>query len=268
METGISSYTYTWAIGVPNNQPESCMTVYQLLDKAFEHQVLIVQIADNLPLGQYSDEELKRIKEYSDNRNIRIEVGARKMTPANLKKYIGIASFFKSPILRFVIDGDDYEPELNEVIKIINNVLPSLKENNIVLAIENHDRFLAKEFVQIIENTDKSFVGICLDSVNSMGAGEGLETVIELLAPYTVNLHIKEFSINRLFHNMGFVIEGKPLGEGMLPVKYMVEKVPHRCRSAIIEQWVPLKESLKSTIETESSWATQSIQFLKEILVS
>lgn len=266
MRAGISSYTFTWAIGVPGREPERCMSVFELIKKAAEFQVPVVQVADNLPLHQFSVEQLSEIKKFADERGIQIEPGTRKMTEEMLEKYIEIAKLFESPVLRFVIDGQDFEPSLQDVHQIIRNALPVLKEKNIILSIENHDRFKAREFVSMVEKANSNHVGICLDTVNSMGAGEGLETVIELLAPLTVNLHVKEFSVERVFHKMGFIIEGKPLGQGMLPVRELLEKVGPRCTSAILEQWVAPEKTIAATIQKESEWALQSINYLKSIL--
>jgi 3-oxoisoapionate decarboxylase len=266
MQPGISSYTYTWAIGFPGQEPENPMTVFQLIEKAAEFGIHVVQVADNLPLDQFSETELLKIRNFADDLNIRIEVGSKKMTTENLEKYIEIASFFESPIVRFVIDGERFQPGLEEIHTIIKNVVPILESNNIILVIENHDRFKAAEFAEMVEKAGSKYVGICLDSVNSMGAGEGLETVIEKLAPLTVNLHVKEFSVKRVFHKMGFVIEGCPLGEGMLPVAEMVQKVSPRCKSAILEQWTPPEEITEATIEKEARWAEQSIKYLKNVL--
>lgn len=267
MQPGISSYTFTWAIGVPGKEPENPMTIFQLIEKADEFDVPVVQVADNLPLDKFSDEELLKIRRFAEDKNIQIEVGARKMTPENLERYISMADFFQSPVLRFVIDGNDFEPGLDEIHSIIKKAVTLLERNNIVLAIENHDRFKAAEFAGMVEKAQSSFAGICLDSVNSMGAGEGLETVIDKLAPLTVNLHVKEFFVKRVFHQMGFVIEGCPLGEGMLPTRELVQKVSPRCRSAILEQWTPPEETIEKTIEKEARWAELSIKQLKNILV-
>jgi sugar phosphate isomerase/epimerase len=266
MLPGISSYTFTWAIGVPGKEPEKPMTIFQLIEKAAELDVPVVQVADNLPLDKFSETELHKIRKFADDLKIQIEVGAKKMTTENLEKYIRMAAFFKSSILRFVIDGPGFEPVLREVHAIIRKAIPQLEENRIVLAIENHDRFKAVEFAALVEKAGSEFAGICLDSVNSMGAGEGLENVIEKLAPLTVNLHVKEFSIKRVFHKMGFVIEGCPLGEGMLPVAELIQKVSTRCRSAVLEQWTPPEETIEKTIEKEAIWAEQSIRYLKEIM--
>jgi len=266
MKAGISSYTFTWAIGVPGKKPEKPMTVFQLIEKASELKVPLVQIADNLPLDQFSMPELLKIRNFAENLNVQIEVGARKMTPENLENYIELATFFYSPILRFVIDGIGFEPGLDEIHSIIKNIVPVLERNKIILAIENHDRFKAAEFAEMVEKAESNFVGICLDSVNSMGAGEGLETVIEKLTPLTVNLHVKEFFVKRISHQMGFIIEGCPLGEGMLPVKELVHKMSGNCSSAILEQWTPPEETIEKTIEKENLWAEKSIQYLENVL--
>lgn len=267
MIPGISTYTYTWAIGVPGSEPEKPMSIFQLLEKAIELGVSVVQVADNLPLDRFSETELLEVRNYAEDLNIQIEVGARGMTAENLEKYIEIASFFRSPILRFVIDGPGFEPSLDEIHRIIAGAIPELESQQITLAIENHDRLLAREFVAIVEKSGSLRVGICLDTVNSMGAGEGLETVISQLAPLTVNLHVKEFSIRRVSHKMGFVIEGVPLGEGMLPVNKLVKLVSPRCQSAILEQWTPPEESIEKTIQKENEWAIKSINYLKSKLI-
>jgi 3-oxoisoapionate decarboxylase len=266
MKPGISSYTYTWSIGVPGKKPEKPMTVFQLIEKATELEVPIVQIADNLPLDQFSMPELLKIRNFAECLNVQIEVGGRKMTPENLDKHIELAQFFRSPVLRFVIDGKDFQPEIKEIHSIIKTAVPVLEKNKIILAIENHDRFKAVEFAEMVKKAKSDFVGICLDSVNSMGAGEGLESVIEKLAPLTVNLHVKEFLVKRISHQMGFVIEGCPLGEGMLPLEEILQKLPLQCHSAILEQWAPPEDTIVKTIEKEIHWAEKSINYLKNVL--
>jgi len=266
MQLGLSTYTYTWAIGVPGSMPENPMTIYQLIEKAAGLNVPVLQVADNLPLDQFRETELLKIRNFADDLNIQIEVGSRGMTTENVFRYLELARFFRSTILRFVIDGPGFEPSLDEIHSIVQQVVPELEKLNICLVIENHDRLLAREFVEIVEKSGSKNVGICLDTVNSMGAGEGLETVIGLLAPFTMNLHVKEFSIRRVSHKMGFVIEGVPLGKGMLPVAELISKVSTRCQSAILEQWTPPEPTIKETIRKEREWAEESIIYLKSVL--
>jgi sugar phosphate isomerase/epimerase len=267
MEFGISTYTYTWIVGVPGSLPENPMTPYQLIDKTSENGLTLIQIADNLPLETRSQSELTNLHQYAVNKRISIEMGGRGLTPEHTMRCLQTAEKLGSPILRMVIDTKSFEPDIQTIISIIRDIEPELKSRNIRLAIENHDRLKAKEFELIINGAASEMVGICLDSVNSMGAGEGFETVSDILIPYTINLHIKDFTIFRVSHKMGLVIEGRPAGKGMLNIPDLVNRVSEtgKCNSAILELWTPPEPTIGQTIEKEEKWAGESINYLKTL---
>jgi len=75
MNLGLSTYTYTWAIGVPGHLPEKPMTLFQLVDLAFSHKMKVIQIADNSPLHLLSGEELDHLLAYATLKGVAIEVG-------------------------------------------------------------------------------------------------------------------------------------------------------------------------------------------------
>lgn len=266
MKLGISSYTYTWAIGMPGLMPDGPLQYTGLIEKSRQLDVRLIQVADNLPLDLMKDDELEAFHQSATEEGIQLEAGARGMTEANLEKYIRIAEVIRSPILRYVIDGPGFTPGIDDIVKIIKNALPALKEKNIILALENYERLKASDFAGIVEKIGSDHVGICLDSVNSLGAGEGLETVVEMLGPMTVNLHIKDFCIQRLDHKMGFLIVGRPAGEGMLNVPWLLDHVGERCQSAILEQWTPPEKKLEDTIVKEDVWARKSMLYLKDLI--
>jgi 3-oxoisoapionate decarboxylase len=266
MILGISSYTYTWAVGVKEHFPIDPLTGMQLLDKANQLGVKLVQIADNMPLHKMDEEQILQIVEKARASGIELEAGSNKMTSANLENYIHIAERINSGILRFVIDGEGYTPTVSEIVSIIKNAEPELRKRKIVLAIENHDRLFSHEFVSIIERISSPYVGICLDCANSIGAGEGFHEVVSQLAPYAVNFHLKEVSIKRKFHKMGFDVEGRPFGEGALPLEWMLAQLTEKCRTAILEQWTPPEENLFKTIAKEQNWAVRSIAHLRKYI--
>jgi sugar phosphate isomerase/epimerase len=264
MKLGISSYSFTWAIGVENYYPKTRINEIELLNHARILGIKLVQIADNMPLHKMSFEQRNNLSEKALEYGMEIEIGANKMLPENLEEYIKIAEMMKSRILRFVFDGDDFKPEVTDVISIIKNVLPELKKSNIILAIENHERLLASDFKYIIEQVNSPFVGMCLDCANSLGNGEGLFDVVSELAPYTVNFHLKEVSIKRKYHKMGFDIEGSPFGQGILPLEKMLSILPENCRTAILEQWTPPEKTIEETIDKELDWAKKSLEYLRK----
>jgi sugar phosphate isomerase/epimerase len=267
MLTGIGTYTYTWAIGVPGSMPEKPMSVYSLIDKAVTLGVSCVQLADNCPLIDLQKKEWLLIRDYALQRNLSVEIGGRGLTEENLDKYIDLAAFFSSPILRMIIDQGDYKPHPDEVVGIIRNAQGKLASKYMILAIENHDRLPASTFRKIMEIVDSEHAGICLDCANSLGIGEGLDTVSGDLAPFTVNLHVKDFIVKRVSHMMGFVVEGTPAGRGLLNLPALLEKLkPYsRCRSAILELWTPPAGNLAETIEREDLWAKESIDYIKKV---
>jgi sugar phosphate isomerase/epimerase len=268
MQLGISSYTYTWAVGVPGSLPAKPLSAFGLVDKAAASGLNLVQIADNLPLESWSAEQLVDLYNHAENKNVSIEMGGRGLVPEHVMQCLKTAIALHSPILRMVTDGSGFEPDLRSVISIIKELHNEFESYKINLAIENHDRFKARDFEKIVQSVGSEWVGICLDSVNSMGAGEGFEEVSRILLPYTINLHIKDFTIRRVSHKMGITIEGSPAGKGMLNIKDIVESLNKfkRCRSAILELWTPPEKEIEDTIIKEDRWAQESIEYLKNVI--
>lgn len=253
---------------MPGSISPKPLSAFDLVDKAFNSGLRVLQIADNLPLEYLSAKQISDLSEYARTKQITIEMGSRGLTIEHTMECLETAKLLNSSILRMVIDGPGYEPDLNSVITTVQQMVPEFKSRNIKLAIENHDRFKAREFEKTILSSGNEWVGICLDSVNSMGAGEGIETVSEILMPYTLNLHLKDFSIKRASHKMGLIVEGRPAGSGMLKISELVSRlsVMNRCQSAILELWTPPEPSLEATIIKEDKWAHESIGFLRTII--
>ena len=263
MKLGISSYTYSWAVGVPGHKPACPLDENGLLDKAREHGVALLQIGDNLPLHTFDPVRLDRLAQRAAHEGIRLEVGARRLTPERVAEYITIARRLDAKLIRFVIDDTEYHPATGDVTSVLREVAPLLR--GLTLGIENHDRFPAATLRAMIESAGSEHIGVCLDTANSLGAGEGIDSVAAALAPITVNLHIKDFWIERVPHLMGFTVTGRPAGGGMLNVPRLLEQLaPHgRCQTAVLETWPPPEATLDATLAKEASWAAQSIEYLK-----
>ena len=146
MRLGLGSYTYTWAVGVPGQEPAQPLTAPDLVRRAAAAGVGCVQIADNLPLDALGDGERRDLRTLAAEMAVAIEVGARGLTAERLERFLDLAVFFHSPILRFVIDGPGHEPTIDDVVGVVSAALPRLRETGVRLAIENHDRLKATEF--------------------------------------------------------------------------------------------------------------------------
>ena len=268
MELGISTYTFPWAVGINGFEPEKKLTPFDLLLTAKHFGISRLQIGDNFPLHLLDYERLISLKQEAGKLKIQLEVGTRRLTADNLLRYLVIAESLHSPFLRVVIDDQDFHPSPAEVKEIIKAVIPQFRQKNVILAIENHDRFPAYVLEDIICDTDKEFVGICLDTANSLGAGEGINEIMKVLAPYTVNLHIKDITITRLSHKMGFMVQGCAAGKGDLDIINIIKtiKTNGKCKSVTLELWSDFQKDIKTTIENEKKWAEESISYLKKLI--
>ncbi len=268
MKLGLGSYAFAWAIGVPGHPPLEPLGAFGFVERAAAHGFGLVQIADNLPLHTLSHAELRQLRALAQTLGVEVEVGTRGVTPENLERYLELACYFGSPILRVVADSAEHHPSLEEIARSIAEVLPRFAEADRTLALENHDRFRASELRDLVADLGSPYLGICLDTVNSFGALEGPEVVTETLAPHVVNLHVKDFRVAREAHNLGFRIFGTPAGQGMLDIPRLLRQLPAAtCEmSAILELWPAPEAELPDTIAKEDRWVAESAAYLRPLL--
>lgn len=266
MQLGIGSYTYMWSIGMTGAVPGFPMTADQLLDKAIQLGVHVVQFGPNLPLDALTQHELDALLSRASTFQITIELGARCSTSTEIKKQLDLAIQTGARFIRIApdIDGDiqSFEDHLKRVI-------PDLAEAAVTIGIENGS-VPAKQLVTMLESIGSPWIGITLDTVNSLAVPEGPEEVISRLAPYVRCVHIKDFIIQRVWHRMGFQVEGRPAGSGMLDIPALLIRVGRTdsTANAILELWPPEQSSLEKTIQLEHDWAVESIQYLRRYIPS
>lgn len=266
MKLGVGSYTFGWAVGSDAHRPPHALSAADLIDHAAALRVGLVQLCDNLPATTFEPVAIESIAAKATLARVAIQVGTRGSQPMHLRRFIAIAGQLGSNILRLVIDAPGDEPTLETVIQRIATVTDDLSRADVTLAIENHDRFPAARLSRIIETVAHPRVGVCLDTVNSFGALEGPEFVVDRLGPHVVNLHLKDFDVVRPPHLQGFLIEGRPLGRGRLDVPWLLDRLATfgRDPDAIIEQWTPPEADEAATIAKEAAWASQSVAKARE----
>lgn len=270
MKLGVSSFTFPWAIGGIEPDHPVVMSAFDLLERAHEFNADVLQIADNLPIGELIETDLLKLKAQAKQYAIDLEVGTRGIKSENLENFLRIAKVLGSPILRVVIDSKGHEPTISEIVQLLKPFEPKFKEAEIKLAIENHDRLTCAEFNEIIDQVGADWVGICLDTVNSLGAVEAPNTVIPALAPRAINVHMKDFEIVRTNGQMGFTVRGTALGEGRLDIAEVITAVGGRNReiTAVIELWTPRQDSYEATVALENEWAKISVTNLRKSIGS
>ena len=263
MRLGLSSYSIAWAVGVPGHPPMHPITAVELIQLTSDLGVGLVQIADNLPLHTLTEPAIDQIVAAASARRIDVEVGTRGIG-SQLSRYAELATRFGAPFVRVVIDDADDQPTPAEAAARLAPFEAQFRDRGLRLAIENHDRFRTDELAGLIHQLG-DWTAICLDTVNSLGALEPPITVVERLGPLAINLHLKDFTIHRHRHGLGFEVEGTPAGAGLLDVPWLLATLsPYKqIRTAILELWTPPEPDLDATIAKEFRWVQESLNYLR-----
>jgi len=263
MRLGVGSYTFPWAVGVPGHPPKAPLEAAELLPLAHRLGAKAVQYCENLPLSRLSPAERRRLRERAAELGLQIEVGTRGTGSQELLEGLELARFFGASFLRVVIDRPGDEPTPEEVAARLRPLAGEFRRAGVRLGLENHDRFPARTLAALVEGLGE-WAGVVLDTANSLAAGEGWETVEGVLGPFALHLHLKDFTVRRQPHGLGLVVEGAPLGRGLLPAARLLRgELP-----ATLELWTPFQGDLEATIALERRWAEESLAFARTLEVA
>lgn len=269
MRLGISTSSFGWAAGVPGYAPPPApLTLEGLLAKAEALGVHVVQIADNARLPQMSDAELAALHEAASRVQITLELGTRGIVPEHLRMYVSLAERLQAPLVRVIIETENPQATTTEIIETLRVVVPDFERAGVLLALENHDRFSAAMLAEMMQRLDSPNVGICLDTANSLGCAEGLDTLLRTLGRWVINLHVKDIRISRPSHHGGFVVEGRPAGQGQLDIPWLLQELRAQGSdpNAILELWLPPAATINESVATEEVWVTESIRYLRGLI--
>ena len=269
MKLGIGTYTYMWSVGFPGAEPPVPMTAMELLCKARELDIDVVQYGPNLPLAELAESDLGILLDRAHEWGIELEVGMRGFDLNDVRRQIALCRRAGATLLRTVSAYDlrDPIPTEAELRTMLACLIPDLAEAGVCLAIENAT-IPAALLAKVIGDLASPWLGITLDTVNSLAIPEGTEQVARTLAPHVRCLHVKDFVVERVWHLMGFTVEGRPAGQGQLNVPWLLDLLDQESVSAnaILELWVPRRSTLEEAIALEQSWALESIEYLRKFI--
>jgi 3-oxoisoapionate decarboxylase len=266
MKLGINTYTYMWSIGFEGARPEKPMNALDILQKACDLGVKVLQLGPNLPLD-HLEGGLERLRRAACAAGIELELGTRGLEPDHLRNQIARCEQLGANLLRTIPELNGQTPTLAEIRACLANVVPLLESRGIRLALEN-GKIPARYLASVVEQVGSASVGVVLDTANSLAIHEGWKYVAEILAPHTMCLHLKEVVMKRVWYMMGFICEGRPTGQGQLDIPWLLKT----CRQSrhdfnvILELWPPEQETLEETIRLEQSWAVESVAFMRQYI--
>jgi|WetSurMetagenome_2_1015567.scaffolds.fasta_scaffold69408_2 3-oxoisoapionate decarboxylase len=277
MKLGINSYTFMWSLGFkgPNPvfpeaeaRPAKPLTPIGLLEKARELGVKVVQTGPNLRLESYPEAEIDRFIQAAADWGIELELGTRGLDYDHLVGQIALARRMGARMIRTLPEvGGKYATDARLILPAAKAILPVLEKAGVRLGIEN-GRTPAADLRAVLDKIHSPHFGVVLDMVNSLAVPEGWKYVTELLAPHTMCVHYKDFTIRRAWHMMGFICEGTPSGQGMVETEWLLQtlKASPYDFNVFIELWPPEQADIEASIALEQQWARESVPYLRKFI--
>lgn len=261
MRLGLSSFIYRYATSRdPRN--EAPMDHATVLKRAYAYGLDAVQFSDNMPLHLLSREDLSVLRDLAGELGLGIEVGAKGMDRGLLHDYVSLALFFESHALRLVLD----EPDPTRAEAELRWLAPRLERANLPLAIENHGEMPACDLAALVERIDHPLLRYCVDTANNLILLERPLETMALLAPRALQLHLKDYAVERA--PVGYRMTGRVLGEGSLDIPATLSLIQpvERDLDIYLEAWMDPAPGWAETLLQEEQWIARSIGRAREIL--
>ncbi|MDB6178464.1 sugar phosphate isomerase/epimerase [Paracoccus sp. Z330] len=268
MKLGLGSYAFRWNIGIGGFRPSVPMTPMDVLDKAQALGLGLVQYADNIPLHLRDKAEIAELASEARQRGITLELGMQSFDAEGIRQYLDLCEILDARLLRIAFDAADAGLPIEQLATQFGPILDAAEARDVRLAIENHFNYPSPRLVRLLDAVDRPSLGICLDVANSICAREWPEHTIAMLAPYAINLHLKDYVIRPDENGVGFHIEGVQLGRGLTDIDWVLGQLDHMPQDAgvILEHWLPMQDSVNATLQAEHDWLDETVGTARKYL--
>ena len=131
---------------------------------------------------------------------------------------------------------------------------PVATREGIRLAIENHKDQRVGEMLNLLKHLDSQYVGVCVDTGNSIALLEDPLEVVRAYAPWATSSHLKDMAVAE--YEDGFLLSEVPLGEGILNLPEMIGLLRRARPEILFTLEMITRDPLKVPCLTEKYWAT------------
>jgi 3-oxoisoapionate decarboxylase len=122
------------------------------------------------------------------------------------------------------------------------------------VGIENHKDWTIEEMVPLLKSYNSEYLGACIDFGNSISLLDDPREVIEALAPFVVNTHIKDAAVEQ--YADGFLLSEVPMGTGIVDLKWAVGLLKQKKPTIKFSLDMLVRDPLKVPCLTGKYWVT------------
>jgi sugar phosphate isomerase/epimerase len=131
---------------------------------------------------------------------------------------------------------------------------PVLRKHRVRVGIENHKDWRVPELLELVKRLSSEYVGICVDTGNSIALLEDPAAVVEAYAPWAVTTHLKDMAVAE--YADGFLLAEVPLGDGFLDLTNIVGLLKRVAPKVRFNLEMITRDPLKVPCLTPKYWAT------------
>ena len=261
MAIGLSTYAFFWRSSAAAPRP---VGLREMLDETAGLGASVFQICDYPAIESMPAAELRAVREHAAALGITLELGTRGISTERLERYRELASALDVRFVRSMLNAKGHQPSPDEAVGLLRAELPRYQDQGLTLGLETYEQVATSDLVDVVRAVASPQLGVCLDPGNCVARLETPDHVIAEVAPYVVNMHVKDFAFTRADGWVGFSLTGCPLGEGLLDYDGMIRAVRpgEKGISQVVEHWLPRADSMLQTCRTEQEWTRHSVEFL------
>jgi 3-oxoisoapionate decarboxylase len=263
---GLSTYCFLWRGSERVAHP---MGLTDMVEETAAAGLQLFQVCDSPVLAGLTPAQLRDLRAAADGAGVALEVGTRGLRPDHLLHHLAIAGALGARLVRSMWTSGEDRPDRAEAARRLREVLPAFAAQGVTLALETYEQVPTAQLLGLVEELDDPHLGICLDPGNTVAALENPRDVVERCAPRTANLHVKDFGFARSPGWVGFELNGRPLGTGLLDLPHLLATVrpDERGISQVVEHWLPWQDDEATTCAAEAAWTQRSVDVLRRAVV-
>jgi sugar phosphate isomerase/epimerase len=172
-----------------------------------------------------------------------VEAGARSTrTPQTQRRYEQYRTY------------EEYKADFARCKRQVELAEPIARKHKLKIGIENHKGQRMGEMVEWIKGVGSEWVGICFDIGNNYSLCDDPMEWIDIVAPITVNVHIKDMALGD--YPEGFLLSEVPLGLGLLDLPKIVDAIRGLHPDITFGLEHITRDPLKIPVFTEQYWET------------
>lgn len=260
MPVGLSTYAFFWRSSDAAPRP---LGLPGMLTETKALGASVFQVCDFPAIESMSPAQLRGLRDQAADLGITLELGTRGVSLGHLERYRELAAALGVRFVRSMLHTAAHKPSAAEATALLRQAVPRYRDQGVTLGLETYEQVSTKDLLAVVRGVDSPNLGVCLDPANCVARLEMPAYVIGEVAPYVVNMHVKDFVFTRR-DGSGFSLIGCPLGTGLLDYDAMVQAVrpEERGISQIVELWLPRGKGMAETCRIEREWTRQSAGFL------